>query len=52
MGPQTEYEQVMKLVFSGRLCPTIDTIYPLSDGLAALRQMEQGELTGKLILIP
>ena len=52
MGPQTEYEQVMKLVFSGRLHPKIDTIYPLSEGLAALKQMEQGELTGKLILNP
>lgn len=52
MGPQTEYEKVMGLLFSGRLHPTIDTIYPLSEGVAALKQMERGETSGKLILIP
>ncbi|MFZ0546006.1 MAG: alcohol dehydrogenase catalytic domain-containing protein [Candidatus Promineifilaceae bacterium] len=52
MGPQTEYEYVMGLVFSGRLHPLIDTIYPLSDGTAALERLDQGETAGKLVLIP
>lgn len=52
MGPHTEYEQVMGLIFNGRLRPLIDTIYPLSEGLAALEQMESGKTAGKLVLIP
>ena len=52
MGPQSEYEQVMGLLFEGRLRPIIDTIYPLSEGLAALERMENGETAGKLVLIP
>lgn len=52
MGPQTEYEHVMGLVFSGRLHPVIDTVYPLSEGAAALERMEQGETAGKLVLVP
>jgi NADPH:quinone reductase-like Zn-dependent oxidoreductase len=52
MGPQAEYEHVMGLVFSGRLHPLIDTVYPLSEGAAALERMEQGETAGKLVLVP
>jgi NADPH:quinone reductase-like Zn-dependent oxidoreductase len=52
MGPHTEYEQVMGLVFSGRLKPVIDTIYPLSEGVAALERLESGDTVGKLILVP
>jgi NADPH:quinone reductase-like Zn-dependent oxidoreductase len=52
MGPQTEYEQVMGLVFSGRLRPVIDTIYPLSEGQAALERLENGETAGKVVLVP
>lgn len=52
MGPRHEYEQVMGLVFTGRLQPLIDTIYPLSDGLAALERLESGDTAGKLVLQP
>jgi NADPH:quinone reductase-like Zn-dependent oxidoreductase len=52
MGPHTEFEQVMGLVFAGRLHPVIDTVYPLSEGLAALERLESGETAGKLVLIP
>jgi NADPH:quinone reductase-like Zn-dependent oxidoreductase len=52
MGPQAEFEQVMGLVFAGRLRPVIDTVYPLSEGLAALERLESGETAGKLVLIP
>ena len=52
MGPHTEFEHVMGLVFNGRLHPMIDTVYPLSEGLAALERIEEGETAGKLVLVP
>jgi NADPH:quinone reductase-like Zn-dependent oxidoreductase len=52
MGPQQEYAQVMQLVFAGRLHPVVDTVYPLADGLTALRRLEAGDVLGKLVLRP
>lgn len=52
MGPRQEYERVMKLIFSGRLQPPIDAVYPLSEGLTALNRMADGDLSGKLVLLP
>ena len=50
MGPIKEYNEVMNLVFSGRLTPVIDSVYPLKDGLKALHRLLVGDVTGKLIL--
>ena len=50
MGPISEYNKVMKLVFDGRLTPVIDSIYPLEEGLEALRRLEAGDVAGKLVL--
>ncbi len=50
MGPIEDYEKVMQLVFKGRLTPTIDTVYPLSEGVGALRQLQAGQAMGKLVL--
>jgi NADPH:quinone reductase-like Zn-dependent oxidoreductase len=52
MGTIADYEEVMGLVFSGRLRPVIDTIYPMSDGLVALQRLAKGEVGGKLVLTP
>lgn len=52
MGPQQDFAQVMGLVFSGRLQPVIDSIYPLSEGVEALRKLETGDVFGKLVLRP
>jgi NADPH:quinone reductase-like Zn-dependent oxidoreductase len=52
MGPRRDYETVMGLVFDGRLQPLIDTIYPLSEGLTALKRLAAGEVAGKLVLQP
>jgi NADPH:quinone reductase-like Zn-dependent oxidoreductase len=52
MGPIADYEQVMGLVFNGRLQPVIDSVRPLSDGQAALRRLQNGVVSGKLILQP
>lgn len=52
MGPHVDFLEVMQLVFSGRLQPVIDTVYPLSEGLTALRRLEEGDVAGKLVLEP
>lgn len=50
MGTIEDYAEVMGLLFNGRLRPLIDATYPLSDGLAALQRLENGEVAGKLVL--
>lgn len=52
MGPVTDFETVMRLVFDGRLRAEIDTVYPLQDGLVALQRLSDGDVAGKLILRP
>jgi NADPH:quinone reductase-like Zn-dependent oxidoreductase len=50
MGTHADYERVMGLVFDGRLRPVIDTVYPLSEGLAALQRLKVSDVMGKLVL--
>lgn len=50
MGPIKAYKEVMELVFCGRLNPDIDTVYPLGDGISALRRLDDGDTEGKLVL--
>jgi NADPH:quinone reductase-like Zn-dependent oxidoreductase len=50
MGSRQDYEEIMGLIFAGRLEPVIDTVYPLADGLTALRRLDQGDVMGKLVL--
>ena len=52
MGPHEDYVEVMQLVFDGRLHAVVDTVYPLAEGLTALRRLEAGDVTGKLVLQP
>lgn len=52
MGTQRDYEVVMGFLFAGRLQPLIDSVYPLSQGAAALRRLEAGDVAGKLVLEP
>lgn len=50
MGSQAEFEDVMRLVFAGKLAVPIDRIYPLSEARAAEERMKQGEHFGKILL--
>lgn len=52
MGPVQDYVTVMQLMFEGKLKPVIDTVYPLADGVTALRRMAASDMSGKLILEP
>lgn len=51
MGPHTDYVKVMEMVFSGRLQPVIDTIYPRHEGQTALARLQKGDTIGKLVLV-
>lgn len=50
MGSHADYVKVMEMVSAGKLRPLIDTIYPLSEGVTALRRLQAGEVLGKLVL--
>jgi NADPH:quinone reductase-like Zn-dependent oxidoreductase len=52
MGPIADYEEVMALLFNGRLQPVIDSIHPLAAGPETLRLMSQNKMIGKLVLEP
>lgn len=51
MGPHADYVTVMEMVFSGRLQPVIDTIYPRHEALTALARLQAGQVMGKLLLV-
>jgi NADPH:quinone reductase-like Zn-dependent oxidoreductase len=50
MGPIATYREVMSLIFAGRLKPVIDTVYPIEQGVEALRRMAAYDTLGKLVL--
>jgi NADPH:quinone reductase-like Zn-dependent oxidoreductase len=45
-----EFEEVMKLVFMGRLTPVVDRVFPLEDAGKAHAYVERGEQFGKVVL--
>ncbi len=49
---QLEVEEVLRLVAEGRLRPIIDRVLPLSEAPQAHHLMEDGQLFGKILLIP
>src|SRR5439155_1162230 len=50
MANQREFEEVMKLVFMGRLKPVVDRVFPLKDARAAHEYLGRGEQFGKVVL--
>lgn len=52
MGTQSDFERVMGLLFAGRLRAVVDTILPFGRGVEALQRLQEGDVTGKLVLIP
>ncbi|NPV66464.1 MAG: zinc-binding dehydrogenase [Anaerolineae bacterium] len=49
MAPRQDFEQVMALVFAGRLKPVIGTVLPLADVPEGHRLLERGEVFGKVV---
>ncbi len=50
MASQREFEEVMRLVFMGRLTPVVDRVFPLEDARAAQEYLGRGEQFGKVVL--
>lgn len=50
MGTMSELNEVLKHVFSGKLKPVVDRVFPLKDIRAAHEYMENSEMFGKIVL--
>ena len=50
MGTMGELHDVMKLVFSGKLKPVIDKVFPLQEARAAHEYLQSSEMFGKVVL--
>jgi NADPH:quinone reductase-like Zn-dependent oxidoreductase len=50
MGTRADFATVMDLVFTGKLKPVMDRVYPLMDARFAQEQLEKGEQLGKITL--
>jgi NADPH:quinone reductase-like Zn-dependent oxidoreductase len=52
MGSHQDFQDILKLLWSGKLKPVVDRVMPLSQGIEAYAAMERGEQFGKIVLIP
>lgn len=52
MAPRQDVEQVMALVFAGRLKPVIGAVLPLADVPEGHRLLERGAVFGKVVFAP
>ena len=50
MANRREFEEVMKLVFMGRLKPVVDRVFPLEQAREAHAYLERAEQFGKVVL--
>jgi len=50
MASQREFEEVMKLLFMGRLKPVVARVFPLEQARAAHEYLERGDHFGKVVL--
>jgi NADPH:quinone reductase-like Zn-dependent oxidoreductase len=50
MGNHREFAEIVALAERGHLRPVIDTVIPLSEGVAAFRRMADGQQLGKLVI--
>lgn len=50
MGTQADFEAVMAQVWSGRLQPVVDRVFPLADYRSALARMMEGAGFGKMVV--
>jgi NADPH:quinone reductase-like Zn-dependent oxidoreductase len=52
MSNRSEFEEVMRLVFSGALQPVVDQVMPLAEIRSAHERLERGDQFGKIVLVP
>jgi NADPH:quinone reductase-like Zn-dependent oxidoreductase len=52
MGTRRELTQLVRMLGATGIRPVIDTTYPLAEAYAAYRQLQDGEVFGKIVLEP
>ncbi|MBB4634098.1 zinc-binding dehydrogenase [Longimicrobium terrae] len=52
MASRSEFEDMLRIVFAGRIRPVIDTVMPLDQAREAHGRLEAGGQFGKIILVP
>ena len=52
MASRAEFEALLRVVFSGRLRPVVDSVMPLDSIRKAHERLESGEHLGKIVLVP
>jgi NADPH:quinone reductase-like Zn-dependent oxidoreductase len=52
MASRGEFEDLLRVIFAGRLRPVVDTVMPLDDARAAHERLEAGGQIGKIVLVP
>jgi NADPH:quinone reductase-like Zn-dependent oxidoreductase len=50
MGNDAEFSAVVKELSAGRLMPTVDSVWPLSEGRAAFERLASGKQFGKVVV--
>ncbi|HEX5836569.1 MAG TPA: zinc-binding dehydrogenase [Anaerolineales bacterium] len=50
MGSLNDFHEVMEQVFSGKIVPVVDSVYPLEKAREAYERYERGEQFGKIVL--
>ncbi len=52
MASRGEFEDLLRVVFAGRLKPVIDSVLPLDEARTAHERLEAGGQLGKIVLVP
>ena len=52
MGTHQDFQDVMGLLWAGKLKPVVDRVMPLSEGKEAFALLERGDQFGKIVLTP
>ncbi len=50
MGNLAEYREIVRLLGQGHLRPTVDSAFPLADGVKAMERLERGQQMGKIVV--
>lgn len=51
MGSPDDFSKMVKFISKHKIIPVVDEVFPLRDGNAALKKMDEGKQFGKLVLV-
>ena len=52
MGSRQDFVDAMEFMWQRKIKPVIDSVSPLKDGIQQIKKMEEGNLFGKVVLVP